>query len=177
MKPPRFGFAESDPIAQRRHTWRASLALLLLASAGVTLLLLVRASVGRAEQGAYVLAGRAAARVRSLQMLQKSVIGALTTVCTALCTSRRRGSAHAARRHPSRARPAASSRTESSSVEARPPAGPGCDAGLADLLYVYVLIDLRRRRNRAGERYASGAKDHEDLDPDSSDSYDSSDSD
>ena len=33
--------------------------------------------------------------------------------------------------------------------------------------------DLRRRRNRASERYASGAKDHEDLDPDSSDSSDS----
>ena len=30
-----------------------------------------------------------------------------------------------------------------------------------------------RRRNRASERYASGAKDHEDLDPDSSDSSDS----
>ena len=33
--------------------------------------------------------------------------------------------------------------------------------------------DLWRRRNRASERYASGAKDHEDLDPDSSDSSDS----
>ena len=33
--------------------------------------------------------------------------------------------------------------------------------------------DLRRRRNRASERYASGAKDHEDLGPDSSGSPDS----
>ena len=38
---------------------------------------------------------------------------------------------------------------------------------------MYTQVSTCRRRNRASERYASGAKDHEDLDPDSSDSSDS----